>query len=56
MLSNHTVTCLYCGKGAHGHRRDNQECKAFERAAPANKPFVYMVAREQPAAKGWAVR
>ncbi len=55
MLFSHEVICHYCRRGKDGHR-DWGECKAFERAAPENKPLVYVVARDQSAAKGWRVR
>lgn len=54
MLFSHTVICHYCRRDKQGHREGSGECKAFERSD--RKPFVYVVAREQAAAKGWQVR
>ncbi len=53
MITNFAVVCFYCHQSEQGHRRDNGECMAFERAAM--KPYALRRRVKTPAV-GWRLR
>lgn len=47
------IVCAFCKRDRTAHRRDNGECKAFERAE--HKPYRLVLRRVPEAAAGWKV-